>query len=111
MGIQKGLLGVSKPSTTNATVVYAKPIGARAMIRSIAITNVSTSPLTFRLFWSFGTTYDTTTALFYDVPINNNTTTVLSDLNFDFYGPAGNLAFRTSSANDLLCWVWGEEIN
>ena len=111
MAVVSRLLGKLRPANTTAASVYNKPAGARVKIESIVIANLDTSSHAFRLFWDYGTTYDQTTALFYDVIIASNTTLQMDSLGWAFDGGTGNLAFRTDSGNNLICWAWGEEAN
>ena len=105
------LIGNLRPANTSAAVLYAKPIGTRISIESIVIANTSAASATFRIFWDYGTTYDETAALAYDVQIDAGSMIMLNDLSWDFIGQAGNLAVRSSVSNALTFWVWGKETN
>jgi hypothetical protein len=65
----------------------------------------------FRIFADDdGTTYDESTALFWDVTIEGNTTVEL-DTFMALDGSAGNLAVRTSVANALTFTAFGAEVS
>ncbi len=73
------------------------------------ICNTTAGGETFRVFLDDnGTTYDQTTALFYDETIAANTTRQL-DLAVYMNDPDGNLAVRTSANSALTFTVFGIE--
>jgi len=74
------------------------------------VCNQTASARVFRIFLDQdGTTYDETTALYFDVPIAANTT-----IQIDTFWPMnscdGNLATRTDLANSLTFTCFGIEI-
>ncbi len=110
MSLQEKILGQLRPSNTTATSVYSPPVNTIGIIKSITICNTTGSAVTFRVFLDDdGTTYDESTALFYDVTINANET--ITDVAFrGMNNSSGNLAVRTSSANALTFTVAGAEV-
>jgi len=103
-------LGQLRPADTSAASVYSPAASTSAIVKGIFVCNVDTSAHAFRLFHDDnGTTYDQTTALFYDVSVAANTTTQVTTV-ITMNDAAGNLAFRTDSPNNLVCTVYGMEI-
>lgn len=82
-----------------------------AIVKSIWICNTTGTSATFRIFVDDdGTTYDESTALFWDVSINGNATIELNTF-IALDNSLGNLAVRTSVANALTFTAFGAEIN
>lgn len=110
MAIQEKELGQSRPSDTTATSLYSPATGVTAVIRNIFVCETSGTNRTFRIFCDKdGTTYDQTTALYYDVAITANTTTQLTTY-IVLNNSSGNLAVRTSSGSALTFTAYGAEI-
>jgi len=64
--------------------------GVQTEITAIIVCNTTASPVTFRIFHdNDGTTYDQTTALWYDVSLAANTTTLISS-----EAPNGGIALQ-----------------
>lgn len=101
-------LAQSRPANTTAASIYS-PTGETAIIKSIVICNVTGTAAAFRIFLDDdGTTYDQTTALFYDANINGNET-VEVDTYWPMNNSSGNLAVRTDTADALTFTVFGAE--
>ena len=110
MAIQEKQLGQLRPANATAASLYSPGASTTTIIKSIVVCNVTASDLTFRLFLDDnGTTYDETTALFYDTIIEGNST-VQVDTYYAMNNTAGNLAFRSSSGNALTATCSGAEI-
>ena len=110
MAIQEKQLGQAREDSTNAVSVYSPGSGVTAVIKSIILCNTTGTDETFRVFLDDnGTTYDQSTALFYDVPIEANTTVEL-DSYIPMNNSSGNLAYRSSTANAITITVSGSEI-
>ena len=106
--IQAKQLGQLRPANTTAASIYS-PTGETSVIRSIVICNTTATTAAFRIFHDDdGTTYDQTTALFYDSPINGNETVEI-DTYWPMNNSAGNLAVRTDTASALTFTVYGAE--
>jgi len=104
-------LGQSTPADTNAASIYSPGTNVvTAQITAIVACNTSGSDATYRLFHdNDGTTYSTATALFYDEALAANSTEIISVPIF-MNDPDGNIAIRSSSANDITFTVYGIEI-
>ena len=106
-------LAQARPANTNAVSVYAPDTADMATeIRMINIANTTGSAATFRLFHDEdGTTYDETTALFFDKSIaaNDSFTETYEEGAIWMRNTAGNLAFRTGTNNALTITVYGIE--
>jgi len=106
----KRQLGQLRPADTNAASLYSPVSNIVTMISSVFISETSGTARTFRIFHDDnGTTFDETTALYFDVAIAANTTTPIS-LNIFMSDPAGNLAVRSSANSALTFTVYGEEL-
>lgn len=104
-------LGLLTPSDTSVHSIYQPPTKGQAIVHTITVTNTSNSGTTFRIFLDInGTTYNTTTAIAYDVAINANSTIQFEYINGKvMFNPAGNLAVRTGASNSLTFSVDGME--
>ena len=73
MAMQEKQLGQTRPSNTTATSIYSPGSSVTAVVRNIHCCNTSGATATFRIFVDDdGTTYDETTALFWDVTLLAN---------------------------------------
>ena len=108
--IKEKQLGQLRPADTNAASLYS-PTGESAIIKSLIICNTTATAATFRIFLDDdGTTYDQTTALFYDTNINGNETVEI-DTYWPMNNSAGNLAVRTGTSSALTFTAFGAEIS
>ena len=90
--------------------VYSPPGGTETVIRNIVMCNQSASSTTFRMFLDDdGTTYDESTALYFDVPIDANVS-ITFDTFLTMNNSDGNFAYRTASGSDLTITLSGLEI-
>ena len=81
----------------------------RYTIKSILIANTTASSVDFRLFHDEdGTTYDETTAIFFDIPLSGNCT-FLYESEIFMNDPAGNLGARTATGSALTFTVYGND--
>ena len=110
MAIQEKQLGQHRINSTTATSLYSPGASTTAIIKSIVVCNQSGVARTFRLFLDDdGTTYDQTTALYFDVAIAIDTT-VQIDTFWPMNNSAGNLATSNSVADSLTFTAFGVEI-
>ncbi len=105
------MLGVivaqSRPSDTTTVSVYSPDTGDVMEIIAINVANTSAAAVNYRVFHDEdGTTYDESTALYFDVSLAANTTDTLEPKIW-MRNSSGNLAVRTSSANDLTFTIYG----
>lgn len=100
------LLGRSIPSTTNATQVYAP--SSLAVVESIIVCNTTNAASTYSIYIdSNGTTYNTTTALYYGVAIPANTTVVIEFVTGIPMTKGGNIAVQAGNANTINFSIYG----
>jgi len=110
MALQEKQLGQARENSTNAVSVYSPGASTTTIIKSVVVCNQSAAAATFRIFLDDdGTTYDQTTALYYDVSIPADTT-VQIDTYWPMNDATGNIAYRSSVANALTITVFGVEI-
>ena len=111
MTLQEKQLGQVRPANTSAASLYSPGTGVTAIVKSVWICNTSSSMVTFRIFVDDdGTTYDETTALFWDVSISGNTTVELNTF-MALNNASGNLAIRASVASALTFTAFGAEVS
>ena len=104
------VLAQLRPADTNAASLYSPPNNRTVEFTKLVICNQSGSAATFRVFLDDnGTTYDQTTAMFYDAAISADLTWVEDLKGWGMNNTAGNLAVR-SSVNDALTFtLFGKE--
>ena len=103
-------LGQLRPANTTAASLYSPGASEIAVIKTIVICNTISTPAKFRIFVDDnGTTYDETTALFFDTSIGGNTSVQL-DTFYAMDDATGNLAVRTDTANALNFTAFGAVI-
>ena len=107
-------LAQSRPGDTNAVSAYSPGTRISTRISKIFVANTTGTAATFRLFLDVnGTTYDETTALYYDHSVAANDTLIIpeggGDLDIWMVDSSGNLAVRTGTLSALTFTVYGEE--
>lgn len=107
--LQKGrLVAQARPSTTDPTQIYQPADGRQAVAYLLIVCNLSSSARTFRVFLDAdGTTYDESTAIFYDRSLGSNETRTLQ-INLKM-NSSSNLAVRSSSASDVTFTLFAVE--
>lgn len=103
-------LAQSRPGNTNATAILTTTNAGSTMVTSMYVCNTTGTTATYRIFHDLdGTTYDQTTALFYDVPVAGNTTEVIDFASRGLaLGSRGDaLAVRTGTASALTFTAYG----
>jgi len=111
MAINEKQLGQARPGSTNPESLYSMADPVRKWIgKKLVIANTSGATATFRVFHDDdGSTYNQTTALFYDHVIAAGTT--ISDTGFMAGdNTSGNFAVRSSVADALTFTLYGAEI-
>lgn len=110
MNLQEKQLGQLRPANTTAASLYSPATNKTAVRLSLVICNTSSSEAKFRVFHDDdGTTYDETTALFFDAPIEANQTLEIDGFKA-MNDSAGNFAVRTNTASAITFTLYGAEI-
>ena len=92
------LLGQARPSDTNNATLYTKT-GDAVYLDQLFICNNTGSAVAARVFFDDdGTTYDTTTCLFYDLSIAANDTCV-QELRAYMNTAAGSIGIRSATGS------------
>jgi hypothetical protein len=106
---QEKQLGQLRPANTTAASIYAPGSTVTAIIKNIMVCNTSGAGAKYRIFHDAdGTTYDETSALFWDDSIAADETVTITS--FTAMNKAGNLAVRTDTANALTFTAYGAEL-
>jgi len=113
MAIQERQLGQLRPGTTTATSIFSPAASTTTFIKVIVVCNTSNSSAKYSIYQDDdGTTYDESTALFFEQLIVGKKTILI-----EFLGPgmamknsAGNLAVQTDTINALTFTVSGGDI-
>lgn len=110
MAIQEKQLGQLRPANTTAASIYSPGASTTAIIKTITISNTTSSNAKYRIFVDDnGTTFDQTTATHYDIIIPGNTTDLI-DTYWVMDDSTGNIGVRTDTANAITFTVFGAEI-
>lgn len=111
MAINGSQLGQLRPANTTAASIYSPASSIEAQITAIMICNTGGVAVKFRLFHDDdGTTYDETSALFWDISlIADETVTLTFEKGIYMDVSTGNFAVRTSVANALTFTIYGLE--
>jgi hypothetical protein len=110
MALQEKQLGQLRPADTTVASIYSPPASTTAIIRTIIICNTGAANANYRIFIDDdGSTYDTSTAIFYDAGVAKNTTDII-EIHGAMNNSSGNLAVRTDTPNDITFTVFGMEI-
>jgi len=115
LGFERKQLGQLRPSDTTVASVYSPGTDVVAQIWAIVVCNTSGGTATYQVFHDEdGTTYDETTALFFNVDLAMKLSAVLTFGINDAGGiwmndSTGNLAVQTGTGNALTFTVYGEE--
>lgn len=109
MALQEKILGQNRPSSSNAMTVYTVPASTTAILSTIHICNTSSNDVTFSIFMdNTGSTYDETTALYYDVDIRSKETyKIQTHIGMDTAG--GTLGVKVSQASTCTFTFNGAE--
>lgn len=110
MQLQEKQLGQLRPANTTAASLYSPGANVTGIAKNLVICNTTTSTAKFRVFADdAGTTYDETTALFWDVPILGGQT-VQVDMFTPLDDSTGNFAVRTDTNDALTFTLFGAEV-
>lgn len=107
MAMQEQQLGQLRPANTSAASLYSPGSSETAIVYSIVVCNTSGADATYRIFHDDnGTTYDETTALFWDVTLTADSSDIL-EMKVSMDDSSGNLAVRTDTANAITFTAYG----
>lgn len=110
MALAEKQLSQSRPAGTIAVSIYSPGASTTAIIKNITVCNTTNTQAKFRVFIDdSGTTYDESTAIFWDSPIKGNTTVSITSF-WAMNNSSGNFAVRTDTANALTFTISGAEI-
>ncbi len=110
MAIQEKQLGQARENSTNAVSVYSPAASTTAIIKTMIVCNTTPNDRSFRIFLDDdGSTYDQSTALFYNIPIGAYQT-VQIDGWYPMNDAGGNLAYRSDNALAITITIFGLEI-
>ena len=110
MALQEKQLGQLRPADMTAASLYSPGSSTTTIIKTIIVCNQTTASAKYRIFVDDnGTTYDETTALFYDIAIGANSTDQI-DTYYAMNDSTGNLAVRTDTNSALTFTCFGVEI-
>lgn len=103
------LLAQSRPSGTGAASIFTlSATQAGAQVHQIIVCNTTGSSANYSIFFSLGTTYDQTTALFYATVLAANTTNIINIELSLFRGAGANLAVQSGTGSAITYSVFGE---
>ncbi len=108
--LQEKQLGQLRPANTTAASLYSPGANTTAIIKSIVVCNTTSGAPAFRIFIDDdGTTYDETTAHYFDVSMVANETLQI-DTFWAMNDSTGNLAVRTDTNDAITFTAHGVEI-
>lgn len=101
-------LGQSRPSGTSAGSLYSPSSGEETVVHNIIVCNTSTSSAKYSIYIDDdGTTYDQSTALFYEVDLAAKASVAI-EVKLCMNNSNGNLAVQTDTASALTFTANGE---
>lgn len=110
MAFQEKQLGQSCPTDSTAVSIYSPGASTTAIISTIHICNTSNENKKYSIFLDDdGTTYDETTALYYEVDIEKKSTHQIQT-HLGMNNSSGNLTVQANSGNSLTFTVHGVEV-
>ena len=102
-----------RPANTTAVSAYSPDPSIKTEVLMIMVCNTTGSSATFRLFHDVdGTTYDETTALYWDNSVNANASVQISyeeGSGLWLNNAAGNVAVRSGTGSALTFTLYGKE--
>lgn len=111
MAINGSVLGQLRPGDTTAASLYSPGASTETQITAITICNTGAVAAEMRIFLDDdGTTFDETTALYFNIVIPaKDTISIFFERGIFMNDATGNLAVRTNIASALTFTVWGLE--
>lgn len=108
-GFQEKLLAQANPGNVT-TSIYTVPALKTTVIKTIVISNTSSTDRSYRIFFNnAGNTFTVANALFYDIPIFANTTNAVQEFMVLDNSGVGSLGV-SGSTTDVTFTVFGAEI-
>ena len=102
------MVAQKRPANTAMANLYSSPVGLLTVITGICVVNTSNASKLFRLcFDNDGSTFDESTALYWDKPVDKNETFLIQLQIAVNHQNAGNLGFRSSAANAFTITMFG----
>lgn len=100
-------LGQLRPTSTTAASLFSPAANQSWIAKSLYVCNNTAGSVTFRIFHDEdGTTYDESTALYFDTALAANTTLVITGL-LAGETNAGNIGVRTGTNDALTFTLYG----
>jgi hypothetical protein len=110
MAVSVKMLGQLRPADTTAAALYTKAQDSKVWLDQLFICNTTANTPSYRVcIDEDGSTYDETTALYWDV-LHVGNTTVVVDLHAYLDTANGSIGVRTSAGNELTFTLFGEEL-
>jgi hypothetical protein len=101
-------LAQSRPSDTAAVSLYKPEKLHWVEVQKLVVCNTSALATTFRVMHDDnGTTYDKTTSLFWDIPIDPGETVTITENYWMDGATAGNFAVASGTGNALTFTLYG----
>lgn len=107
------MLAQTRPANTTAATAYTRATSAAVIVTGGFVCNTSGASAKFRIFFhNSGTTYDATTALYWDVTVPADDTYELNWKDNPVYlnTASGTIGVRTDTNNALTFTFFGQEI-
>jgi len=103
-------LGQLRPADLNSVSIYSPAASTETIVKTIVVANTSGSKAEYRIFHDDdGTTYDESTALFWDIEVASDTTHAI-EINIMMNDSTGNLAIRTDTIDAITFTCYGSEV-
>lgn len=112
MAVKIKMLGQLRPADTNAATLYTKAQDAKVWVDYLLICNTTGTAATCRVFIdNAGSTYDQTTAIYYDKSVAANDTLTVDFSNKVYLSEASSSIGVATGTNDALTFtLFGEEL-
>jgi hypothetical protein len=110
MAVEVKMLGQLRPADTTAATLYTKAQDSKVWLDQLFICNTTGSPATYRVcIDEDGSTYDETTALYWDVDLATKVSIVI-DLKAYLDTASGSVGVRSGTSDALTFTLFGEEL-
>ena len=110
MAVTLEQLGQLRPANTTAASLFS-PTSGEVLIKTVVVCNTSGASAKYRVFLDDdGTTYDETSALFWDIELPADTTDTI-EINLMMDNTSGNLAVRTDTNSAITFTATGSVVS